>query len=114
MSCESISDCDIQDGYGGQSWLLPTLGVLSPWLHISMGISPVSWLSDKSKVPKFVRFPILDGISTLSWFIDQKIQSPLAMSIKTLCKDTNKRCEESCFDINSVGVFGKVIFFLND
>ena len=67
MSCESISSWDIQDGYEGQSLLLPTLGVLSPWLHISDGISPVNWLFDKFKKNRFVRFPILEGISPVSW-----------------------------------------------
>ena len=42
MSWYPILYSERQSGYGGQSWLLSSIGVLSPWSQISDGISPVS------------------------------------------------------------------------
>ena len=58
----------IHDGYGGQNSLFDILNPetkITSRLQILSGINPLSWLSFNLKIFKFVRLPILSGISPL-------------------------------------------------
>ena len=60
----------IHSRYGGQK-LFPkrlTKQLFSKRKHMDSGMSPVSWLLFKSRIVKFVKFPISTGISPTSSF----------------------------------------------